>query len=230
MSADLIRDGYAVLPSLLSSAEVSALRGEFDRLSANGSARGGAAYGIRGVLRQSDLVRDLASDTRLTSLVEQATGAAPRAVRSIFFDKSPEANWPLPWHQDRTVALQHKAETTGFTNWTLKQDVPHAEPPVKVLHSMATIRLHLDDTDAENGALQVVPHWQDRVRDAAALAALRHATDVVTCTVRAGGAVLMRPLTPHASERSRSDRRRRVLHLEYCGASLPAPLQWAEAA
>jgi hypothetical protein len=39
----------------------------------------------------------------------------------------------------------------------------------------------------------------------------------------------LRPLTAHASRRSTSERRRRVLHLELASGALPPPLRWHEA-
>src|SRR2546425_7573030 len=30
-------------------------------------------------------------------------------VRAIYFDKLPEANWPVAWHQDLTLALRARA-------------------------------------------------------------------------------------------------------------------------
>lgn len=50
------------------------------------------------------------------------------------------------------------------------------------------------------------------------------------CTVDAGDVLLFRPLTLHASRKATSNRPRRVIHLEFAGVVLPAPLQWADAA
>lgn len=50
----------------------------------------------------------------------------------------------------------------------------------------------------------------------------------VTCSVPAGGIMIMRPLLLHASSRTINQGRRRVVHLEFCNRELPAPLRWAE--
>ena len=78
-------------------------------------------------------------------------------VRAIYFDKSPEANWLVPWHQDLTVALRSRREVPGFGPWSVKDGVPHVQPPVERLEQMLTVRLHLDDADEGNGALRVLP-------------------------------------------------------------------------
>jgi hypothetical protein len=41
-----------------------------------------------------------------------------------------------------------------------------------------------------------------------------------------GDAILMRPLLLHASSPSEEPTHRRVLHIEYCAATLPEPLRW----
>lgn len=49
-----------------------------------------------------------------------------------------------------------------------------------------------------------------------------------TCRVPRGGAMIMRPLLQHASSRSSSGKRRRVIHIEFSNAELPVGLNWAE--
>jgi ectoine hydroxylase-related dioxygenase (phytanoyl-CoA dioxygenase family) len=98
-----------------------------------------------------------------------------------------------------------------------------------LLEQMITIRIHLDDADAENGALRVLPgsHRQGRL-DAAAIQSLRETTPEVLCAAKTGDALLMRPLILHASARSTSTRRRRILHIEYAAFALPDGLHWHE--
>ncbi|MEZ5299860.1 MAG: hypothetical protein R3F11_04210 [Verrucomicrobiales bacterium] len=35
-------------------------------------------------------------------------------VRAIYFDKSPESNWGVAWHQDLTIAVAARAVVPGF--------------------------------------------------------------------------------------------------------------------
>lgn len=151
-----------------------------------------------------------------------------RAVRAIFFDKSREANWLVPWHQDLMIAVRERAEAAGFGPWSVKDGVPHVLPPVAILGGMLTLRLSLDDCDGGNGALRVVPgtHALGRVADGD-IAALRAARGEVLCAMKAGDALLMRPLLLHASSRATDGRRRRFLHVEFATEELPEPLRWA---
>ena len=49
--------------------------------------------------------------------------------RSIFFNKTPRNNWSVLWHQDLTICLKEKIETKGYGPWSLKENIPHVQPP-----------------------------------------------------------------------------------------------------
>lgn len=214
-------DGFAIVTGVLSAAKQKRL------ISLLGTA---SCAGHRGLLKQP-YVRALARSARLLDLVRPNLPAEPFPVRAIYFDKSPDVNWLVPWHQDLTLALQARAEIPGFGPWSTKEGVPHVQAPVELLDCMITVRLHLDDTDAANGALRVLPGSHrlgrlssERIRE------FRAQQPEVLCAAAAGDALLMRPLLLHASGRSISARHRRVLHIEYAAFSLPAGLEWHEEA
>ena len=213
--------GVELVPAVLAADETAAWR---ERLGAVSSA------GRRRLLAEPE-VAAFAASARLLALVRPHLNDEPRAVRAIFFDKTPDANWLVPWHQDLTLAVRERADVPGFGPWSVKDGVPHVQPPAEWLARMVTLRLHLDDAGASNGALRVIPgsHRHGRLAPGE-VSALRQAGSEVTCEARAGDGLLMRPLLLHASARSASPAHRRVLHIEYAGFSLPPPLAWHEAA
>jgi hypothetical protein len=222
MTSTLERDGFAIVRGVLSAAAREAL------LLALGDASGAGRRGLLGV----PAVRALARSAALLDLVAPALpGGEPRPVRAILFDKSPAANWLVPWHQDVTIAVRERREVEGFGPWSVKDGLPHVQPPADLLARMLAVRLHLDDCDDSNGALRVLPgsHREGRL-DPRRIAGLRAATAEVLCEAAAGDALLMRPLLLHASGKSASDRRRRVLHIEFCAADLPGGLAWHDGA
>ncbi len=112
----------------------------------------------------------------------------------------------------------------------MKTGVQHVQPPVAILERMLTVRVHLDDCDAENGPLRMLPGSHAAgVLSPGEIRAWRHRTAVVECIVPAGGALLMRPLVLHASSASIVPRHRRVIHIEYAAAELPGGLRWMDA-
>jgi hypothetical protein len=48
------------------------------------------------------------------------------------------------------------------------------------------------------------------------------------CRVSSGGIMIMRPLLQHASNRTTSKKRRRVIHIEFSNVNLTGGLGWAE--
>jgi len=166
----------------------------------------------------------------LRARLREVTGEALHAVRGLFFDKTQGANWPVPWHQDLTLAVKTRHALPGWTNWTVKRGVPHVQPPAEVLTRMITARLHLDDCAADNGALRVIPgsHAGGTLTRKDVDAAKQR--DAVTICARAGDALLMRPLLLHASSPAQRPAHRRVLHIEFAPQTLlPGGLAWADA-
>jgi hypothetical protein len=184
------------------------------------------AAGRRNMLATA-AVAELAGSRPLLDVVRLHTGGAPRAVRAIWFNKSPESNWLVAWHQDLAIAVRERIETPRFGGWSVKEGVPHVQPPAAILERMLTVRIHLDDADEENGALRVLPRTHTLGRlEAERVTILRSQQDEIVCTAQAGDALLMRPLLLHASRRSKNQRPRRVLHLEYAAEELPGGLKW----
>jgi ectoine hydroxylase-related dioxygenase (phytanoyl-CoA dioxygenase family) len=172
-------------------------------------------------------VRELADSPAIRDLITLILGRSFRPVRGILFDKIPNANWKVPWHQDLTIAVQERMESEGFGPWSMKADVLHVQPPAAVLENMISVRLHLDNCDAENGALRVIPgsHLLGRIAEAR-IEGIRKNTEDQVCVVGAGGALLMRPLLLHASSQARVPGHRRVIHLDFASAQLPLGMKW----
>jgi Phytanoyl-CoA dioxygenase (PhyH) len=217
-SDKLDAEGFIIVPQVLDPEACGVLR---DLL---GNADGA---GTRGMLRIPEVL-DLANSL-LADLVRPHLPTQPVAVRGIYFDKRPETNWLVAWHQDLTLALRERVDVPGWGPWSIKDGVPNVQPPVELLEQMLTMRVHLDDADESNGALRVLAgtHRLGRL-DAESIAKCRKTHGERICAAKAGDALLMRPLLLHASSRSTSERRRRVLHIEFAGYSLPERLEWHE--
>jgi ectoine hydroxylase-related dioxygenase (phytanoyl-CoA dioxygenase family) len=161
------------------------------------------------------------------SLVRLEGASTPRPVRAILFDKSPQTNWSLPWHQDRVIAVRERVEVEGFGPWTRKQGALHVAPPFAILARMTTLRLHLDDVPAGNAPLLIAPgsHCLGRIagRD---IPAVVHERGKVGCLAAAGDVWLYSTPILHASEVAHRPARRRVLQVDYATDDLPGGLEW----
>jgi ectoine hydroxylase-related dioxygenase (phytanoyl-CoA dioxygenase family) len=229
----LERDGFAIIPDAIAPRVVEELVRALERVGPSGSAldRGGGVYAMRNLLRNVPETRRLAKSGALRALVEPVLGPGAFVVRGLFFDKTPEANWGVPWHQDLTIAVRARTASPGYGPWTVKAGVPHVQPPVPVLEGMLTVRVQLDEGAEENGPLRVLPGSHARGRlDADATRDWLARVAPVSCAVPRGGVLLMRPLILHASSPARGPGRRRVVHLEYAAAPLPGGVAWHEPA
>ena len=116
-----------------------------------------ARAGVRDLLQRSPEIAGFAACEAVAHLVNPLLGGKAFAVRAILFDKTPEANWRVAWHQDMTIAVSEKRDVPGFGPWSMKDGVPHTHAPVSLLERMLTLRLHLDDCEESNGVLRVIP-------------------------------------------------------------------------
>lgn len=224
---DLHRNGFALVENSIDPSNVARLIVWSESLPSDGDAvsRRGAPFARRNLL-EDPVVRDLANDPRVREIVDPILGNQSFAVRAILFDKTPDANWTVPWHQDRSIAVRERKDVAGFGPWSEKAGVVHVQPPVDVLKSMLTARIHLDVCDEDNGPLRVIAGSHDRLLDANAVEAVVESKQPIACCVGAGGAVVMRPLILHASSPAKSARHRRVIHIEYAASALPGGLAW----
>lgn len=219
-------DGYAIVEGALSDEAVLHYINLLEEQPSSTTSRGG-----RRNLLGIPAMRDLAESPLLMNLVEPVLGTLAFPVRGILFDKQEGANWKVPWHQDVTIAVKERVEVENYGPWSTKEDILHVQPPTSVLERILSVRLHLDDCPASNGALRVIAGSQQLGR----LDQNRIVEFVATemeriCEVARGGALLMRPLTIHASSAAERPQHRRVIHFDYANVELDGTLEWFERA
>ena len=228
VNTSVAADGFSIVSDVVDLQRINDLLEGLADCSGKDSSRKrrGAVYAIRNLLA-TPVVREIASSDAMCELVGTVLGGSVRVIRGTLFDKTVDANWKVPWHQDLSIAVKERIEVEGFGPWSVKEGVVHVQPPRAVLEAMLTVRLHLDDCGADNAPLRVVSgshsHGVLRPDQVARFAALG---PVTTCEVSRGGAVLMRPLILHASSPAVLPAHRRVLHLEFTNAGLPGGLDW----
>jgi len=168
-------------------------------------------------------VTAVAQDARLMEIARETLGGAAFPFRATLFDKSPTANWLVVWHQDTALPLQERREAPGWGPWSVKDGVIYAHSPENALNQVLALRVHLDDSTAENGPLRVLPgtHTLGVLTDEV-LHDLSTQIAAVDCVVPQGGVLAMRPLIVHASSKSQVENPRRVLHIEYAASPLIA--------
>lgn len=221
----LDENGFCLVPSVFSAQQCDALLSVVEH-SSRSIHQSDTLFAIRRFLEEIPGATALLENRLLNQLI--ATCASPEhfIVKSVWFDKPERSNWFVTWHQDLMIHVDRKAELPGYFSWKEKAGLVSVQPPREVLENIVTIRLHLDDCDETNGALQVLPgsHKEGIVR----YSGHSFTTAPVVCRARKGDVLLMKPLLFHASSRATGNRRRRIIHLETSNLVLPSGLQWAE--
>jgi ectoine hydroxylase-related dioxygenase (phytanoyl-CoA dioxygenase family) len=178
--------------------------------------------GVRHAMKLAP-VNAVARKAGLLGIAREILGSEAFPFRATLFDKSPTSNWLVVWHQDTALPLRERRETPGWGPWSVKDGVNYAHAPASALSQVLALRVHLDDSTADNGPLRVLPgtHTLGVLTDEA-IHELSTQVAAVDCLISRGGVLAMRPLIVHASSKSLAENPRRVLHIEYAASPIIA--------
>ena len=223
----LANDGYAMLDRVYSPDEVAGMAQRITESleqSTNASIlkSKGFTYGSRNLIDALPEVAGLFDSATLRAFIRADLGSNAGVVRVLYFDKPPGRTWSLPWHKDRTIAVQRNdLPSENFLKPTTKARIPHVEAPVWLLERMLTLRIHVDAMTERNGPLRVLPGTHLPQSD--------EAVDPVELHAQAGDVLAMRPLLSHSSGMSDPEvtYHRRIVHIELSpDVDLPDGYQW----
>jgi ectoine hydroxylase-related dioxygenase (phytanoyl-CoA dioxygenase family) len=223
--------GFTILAGIFSDDEIDAILSAINSLDSSRETfrKSDAVFAIRQFLKEIPDISKLVFNENFKATIRSFIGDDFFVVKSIYFDKPEKSNWFVPYHQDLTISVDQRVDDARYGPWTVKQNQFAVQPPLEILKSIYTIRIHLDNTDEDNGALKVIPgsHTKGIYRPETIDWTKESAT---ICSVPKGGIMLMRPLLLHSSSRTTNNRQRRVIHIEFSNANLTSELHWAEKA
>ena len=211
------QDGYTVCPNFLSPEEVAQLLAETEKIISgntlanhdkkrmemepNQPADGSKVRRLYEPCTHYPFFRELSDSEKLLDAVEGLIGPNILFHYSKLNMKPPEIGSVVEWHQDLSYY------------------------PLTNRDSLAVL-FYLDDADAENGCLQMLPgrhegdllaHTSEGYFQGKATEAV-DSSETVSVEGKAGAAIFMHCMTPHASTTNRSNRPRRTLILSYRAA------------
>lgn len=226
---ELIQFGYSIIQNVYSNSEIKEILHVINSIdtSHNNFRKSEDLFAIRQFLKEIPESFDCIFNDNLRTIIREIFGENYFVVKSIYFDKPESSNWYVAYHQDLTISVDTKIELENFGPWTKKHHQYAVQPPIEILENISTIRIHLDDTDENNGALNVIPksHLQKIYRPETID---WNVEKEVSCSVNKGGIMLMKPLTLHSSKRTTNNKKRRVIHIEFSNDQLPSELNWSE--
>ena len=224
LSKQLEYKGFGILNYVYTKREVRKLKTRLDAYMAQQEEQ---AIGMREVLLKIPELKPILFNENFRKLIKSIDKNA-FLTKAVYFDKSPQDNWYVTWHQDVPINVSEKKDTKGFGSWTNKKGIISVRPPEEISKNTFTMRIHLDDTTLKNGALKVVPGSHKKRLDDEGIKLITTNSIPFVSEVKSGGIHLLKPLLLHASSESKLQRRRRVLHLEFSSMELPNGLEYAE--
>ena len=231
-TSEINSEGFAIINDIYSENEIEKLISLIEDVTENDSEnatfrKSQDLFAIRQFHKEVPETLDFIFNENLKEIIESNFGSGYFITKSIYFDKPEKSNWFVAYHQDLTISVNKKIETANFENWTVKQNQFAVQPPKEILEDNFTIRIHIDKTTKDNGALKVInnSHSKGILR----IENLNFETEKETiCEVEKGGIMIMKPLLFHASNKTTNNERRRVIHIEFSKQQLPAGLEWSE--
>jgi ectoine hydroxylase-related dioxygenase (phytanoyl-CoA dioxygenase family) len=227
-------EGFAIIDNVYSENEIEKIISEIEKVTEtknkNATFRKSEdLFAIRQFHKEIPETLKYIFNHNLKEIIKSNFGEGYFITKSIYFDKPEKSNWFVAYHQDLTISVDKKVEAENFENWTNKQNQFAVQPPKEILEQNFTIRIHLDKTTKENGALKVLnkSHAKGIVR--AENIVIENETESI-CAVEKGGIMIMKPLIFHASSKTTNNERRRVIHIEFSNQKLPNQLEWSEKA
>ena len=226
---EIFRNGFTIINNIFTTEEIEQILASIENVnSTNTTFRKSAdLFAIRQFLKEIPATQSMIFVDKLKELITELFGQNFFVTKSIYFDKPEQSNWFVAYHQDLTISVDKKIELENFGPWTVKQNQFAVQPPLEFLENNFTIRIHLDNTDENNGALKVIP--KSHLKGIYRAETINWATETETiCNTLKGGIMIMKPLLLHSSSRTTNNLKRRVIHIEFSNKELNNGLNWSE--
>lgn len=226
--------GFAIIDTIYSENEIEKLISLIENITENSNEnatfrKSQDLFAIRQFHKEIPESLPFIFNQNLKDVIESTFGKGYFITKSIYFDKPEKSNWFVAYHQDLTISVDKKIEVENFENWTVKQNQFAVQPPTEILESNFTIRIHIDKTTKDNGALKVINNSHSKGILRIENLGIENEKETI-CEVEKGGIMIMKPLLFHASNKTTNNERRRVIHIEFSKQELPDGLEWSEKA
>ncbi|KIC01795.1 phytanoyl-CoA dioxygenase [Flavobacterium sp. JRM] len=231
-SNEINSEGFAIIDNVYDENEIKKLISIIENVTENKTdkttfRKSEDLFAIRQFHKEIPETLDYIFNQNLKDIIKSNFGENYFITKSIYFDKPEKSNWFVAFHQDLTISVDKKLDIENFENWTTKQNQFAVQPPKEVLENNFTIRIHIDKTTKDNGALKLINNSHSKGILRVENMDLKNETETI-CEIEKGGIMIMKPLLFHASNKTTNNERRRVIHIEFSNLELPNGLEWSE--
>lgn len=225
--SELNNNGYSIVPQLYSKEEIYNIAQCIANHPSSTNTEHHHVFAIRQFLKTIPELKPLLFTNKAKLLLNSYFKTNHHLSKAIYFNKPPQSNWFVSYHQDLSISVKEKVEIDQYTHWTKKHGQLGVIPPTPILDNVITLRIHLDKTTKDNGALKVIP--QSHLHGVLRPETLTNKKEKeVISEASPGDVMLMKPLTLHASDKTTNNTFRRIIHLEFSSLDLEHPLEWLE--
>ena len=157
LSKEFHEQGFHVVNNVYNKDEISTISNFINNLDTSNPIfrKTNDLFAIRQFIKEFPEIKKLLFNERLKEIIKNIGGEDYFIVKSIYFDKPEKSNWFVSYHQDLTISVDKKIEDENFSNWTNKHNQFAVQPPKEILENIVTVRIHLDNTNEDNGALKI---------------------------------------------------------------------------
>jgi len=145
-----------------------------------------------------------------------------------YYHQIPTANWFTTLHQNITIPVKEKLNVEGYSGWSKKEGIDNVMAPVELLKNCFSVFIYLFDTDAANGALQVLPGSHKQILNIQVRNQIIENLYPQVKSVKAGGVHIVKPLLLMAFSKVLTMQPIHLIQLNFSSVNLPGGLQWLE--
>lgn len=225
----LLNNGFAIIDAIYSTNEINEIGTVISKLDTSNPIfrKSEHLFAIRQFIKEVPEIKNILFNSQFKEVINTIGGEDYFVVKSIYFDKPKKSNWFVSYHQDLTISVNEKKNLNDFINWTKKHNQYAVQPNKEILENIFTVRIHLDDTTAGNGALKVINKSHLKSINRIENTDFKLEEEVI-CEVNSGGIMIMKPLLFHASSKTTNNKNRRVIHIEFSNKKLSENIAWSE--
>lgn len=226
---EFTENGFVIINNVFSDRQIKSILNAIEEADISGPLfrKTQDLFAIRQFLKALPVTVPLIFTELFNSVISGVFGENYFVAKSIYFDKPGHSNWFVSYHQDLTISVDKKIDVAGFGPWSVKQNQYAVQPPIEILERNFTVRIHLDETNENNGALKIIPKSHLKGICRPETIDWKKESEAI-CSVPKGGIMIMSPLLLHASSRTTNNQQRRVIHIEFSNSKLPESMMWSE--
>ena len=181
---------------------------------------GEAIFELESVLETLPDLKTLLINMNLKKIIE-SLGEGYSLIRSAYFDNRVSKPEKTVWRQRRRLTFPVKIEGADYSNWQLEGDFFSAEPPARIMQDMVIVRIHLDDSDQNNGELKIFKGSHSQILDHSAIKVITENGLPSNCGILAGGIQILKPFILQSETKRSRSKKNRIIELTFSSSDLP---------